>query len=256
MHLMLCDTVVHLDPESAVFEAMLEGWSRQQRTRFLNEDGTIGPRVALVRRLAEFTNAYPWLCLDFHLPAGVEEPGDGDDGGGRPHILVHVLVHGVDGFGVGQVGEQDPGPDQSLIVAPASSRATRLMSKHRRAWVVGSGSQCPSGQTGPVPETSTRSPARTARENPTLVSNGEPELIRCTSPTAADDPVSDHEQPGLARGAGSPLPGARRSGLLTAGRPGGPSARSRPLRGRVLICPYFSPWGVPSLRCPGPASGR
>jgi len=68
-HLMLCDTVAHLDPESAVFEAMLEGWARQQRTRFLNEEATVGPRVALVRRLAEFTNAYPWQWQ----PADAEE---------------------------------------------------------------------------------------------------------------------------------------------------------------------------------------
>jgi hypothetical protein len=27
---------------------MLAGWVRQQRTRFLNEDGTIQPRVSLV----------------------------------------------------------------------------------------------------------------------------------------------------------------------------------------------------------------
>jgi integrase/recombinase XerD len=43
-----------------VFEAMLEGWARQQRTRFLNEKGTIKPRVTLVRRFAEFTGQYPW----------------------------------------------------------------------------------------------------------------------------------------------------------------------------------------------------
>ncbi|MGH3225745.1 MAG: hypothetical protein ACRDPY_44880, partial [Streptosporangiaceae bacterium] len=38
---------------------MLAGWVRQQRTRFL-KDVTVGPRVSLVRRLVEFTNAYPW----------------------------------------------------------------------------------------------------------------------------------------------------------------------------------------------------
>lgn len=39
---------------------MLLGWVRQQRARFLNEEGTIRPRVAMVRRLVEFTNQYPW----------------------------------------------------------------------------------------------------------------------------------------------------------------------------------------------------
>jgi hypothetical protein len=51
--------VVHLDPASAVFEAMLEGWATQQRARFL-KDNTIGPRLELVRRFAAFTNQYPW----------------------------------------------------------------------------------------------------------------------------------------------------------------------------------------------------
>src|ERR1700756_1088268 len=58
-HLVLAEGVVHLDPASAVFEAMLEGWARQQRTRFL-KDNTIGPRLELVRRFAAFTNQYPW----------------------------------------------------------------------------------------------------------------------------------------------------------------------------------------------------
>ncbi|MFD7082246.1 tyrosine-type recombinase/integrase [Streptomyces sp. NPDC059918] len=59
-HLVLADGVVHLDPESAAFEAMLDGWARQQRARFLDFENTIKPRVRLVRRFAEFTNQYPW----------------------------------------------------------------------------------------------------------------------------------------------------------------------------------------------------
>jgi integrase/recombinase XerD len=51
--------VVHLDPASAVFKAMPEGWATQQRARFL-KDNTIGPRLELVRRFAAFTNQYPW----------------------------------------------------------------------------------------------------------------------------------------------------------------------------------------------------
>jgi hypothetical protein len=39
----------------AVFEAMLDGWVRQQRVRFLKAD-TIQGRVDLVRRLAVFSN--------------------------------------------------------------------------------------------------------------------------------------------------------------------------------------------------------
>ena len=72
-HLVLADGVVHLDPEQAVFQAMLSGWERQQRARFLN-DATIGPRLTLVRRMAEYTNAYPWQW----------QPADGED------FIVHL----------------------------------------------------------------------------------------------------------------------------------------------------------------------
>jgi hypothetical protein len=52
-HLELLDGVVHLDPQPA----MLAGWMRQQQGRFLNEEATIRPRIALVRRFVEFANA-------------------------------------------------------------------------------------------------------------------------------------------------------------------------------------------------------
>jgi site-specific recombinase XerD len=58
-HLVLAPGVAHLDPESAIFEAMLEGWARQQRVRFLTAE-TIASRINLVRRLAAFSNQYPW----------------------------------------------------------------------------------------------------------------------------------------------------------------------------------------------------
>ena len=44
--------------------------------------------------------------------------------------------------------------------------AATMISQQRRAWAAGSGSQPPSCHTGAVPETSTRSPTRTARLNP------------------------------------------------------------------------------------------
>ncbi len=58
-HLVLADNVVHLDPAPAVFEAMLEGWRRQQSARFLRES-CIKPRLRLIRRVVEFTGLYPW----------------------------------------------------------------------------------------------------------------------------------------------------------------------------------------------------
>jgi site-specific recombinase XerD len=58
-HLMLAPGVRHLDEEMAVFQAMLEGWKRQQDSRYLRER-TIGARLRTVRRFAEFTGQYPW----------------------------------------------------------------------------------------------------------------------------------------------------------------------------------------------------
>jgi integrase/recombinase XerC len=57
--LVLAANVVHLDPGPAVFQAMLEGWATQQRSRFLAE-GTIASRLRLMRRLAVFSGLYPW----------------------------------------------------------------------------------------------------------------------------------------------------------------------------------------------------
>ncbi|MCW6005360.1 tyrosine-type recombinase/integrase [Micromonospora sp. CPCC 205371] len=58
-HLTLAAGVVHLDPAAAVYQAMLDGWARQQRVRFLKV-ATVERRLALVRRLVDFSNLYPW----------------------------------------------------------------------------------------------------------------------------------------------------------------------------------------------------
>lgn len=58
-HLVLAPGVVHLDEPSAVFEAMLSGWGRQQRSRLLAE-ATIEPRVLLLRRFTSFAGSHPW----------------------------------------------------------------------------------------------------------------------------------------------------------------------------------------------------
>jgi hypothetical protein len=60
--------MLYLDPSAAVFEAMLDGWARQQRTRGLAAD-TIRGRLALTRRLAEFTSQYPWQWTCAELEA-------------------------------------------------------------------------------------------------------------------------------------------------------------------------------------------
>ncbi|WRZ76436.1 tyrosine-type recombinase/integrase [Streptomyces sp. NBC_01237] len=48
-----------LDPEPAMFDAMLRGWQDQQRSRLLARK-TIVDRLSLVRRFAQFTGTYPW----------------------------------------------------------------------------------------------------------------------------------------------------------------------------------------------------
>ena len=65
-HLELVDGVVSLRPEDALFDVMLRGWRAQQVARGLREE-TIAPREQLVRRLAAFTNQYPWDWTPAHL---------------------------------------------------------------------------------------------------------------------------------------------------------------------------------------------
>src|SRR3954453_24224645 len=66
----------------------------------------------------------------------------------------------------------------SSSLAPSSSSASATISTQRRICPAGSASSSP---TGPVPDTSTRSPTRMARLNPMTDSNGEPDEPRCRS---------------------------------------------------------------------------
>jgi len=87
-HLVLAPGLGHLDPESAVFEAMVEGWALQQRTRFLKA-ATIASRLTLVRRVAEFTNEYPWLWQS----ADVEAFIDSRRGGAQPIVVTTARLY-------------------------------------------------------------------------------------------------------------------------------------------------------------------
>ncbi len=58
-HLVLASGVVHLDEQSAVFEAMLTGWERQQQSRLLAAS-TIESRLGFLRRFAAFVETHPW----------------------------------------------------------------------------------------------------------------------------------------------------------------------------------------------------
>ncbi len=66
--LVLIDGVAYLDEAAAVFQAMLDGWARQQGSRLLT-DGTVRARVEQVRRFQAFTGEYPWRWV----------PGDVED---------------------------------------------------------------------------------------------------------------------------------------------------------------------------------
>jgi integrase/recombinase XerC len=57
--LVLVDGVTSLRPEPALFESMLEGWGRQQRSRRLSGP-LVESRERLVRRFQAFTMAWPW----------------------------------------------------------------------------------------------------------------------------------------------------------------------------------------------------
>jgi integrase/recombinase XerC len=56
---LLAPGVALLQPQEAVLEAMLTGWSNQQTSRLLAA-GTVEQRVQVVRRFVAFTNDYPW----------------------------------------------------------------------------------------------------------------------------------------------------------------------------------------------------
>jgi integrase/recombinase XerC len=90
VHLVLADNVVHLDPEPAVFAAMLEGWRRQQSAAFFSPSSTIRPRLRMIRRMGEFTGQYPWQWT----PAEGEAFIDHLRGGERP--ITVSIVHRVE----------------------------------------------------------------------------------------------------------------------------------------------------------------
>src|SRR5256886_9385574 len=66
----------------------------------------------------------------------------------------------------------------SSTVAPASPRAATMISKHRLAWMYGSGPPDRSGKAGAVPETTPRSRMRRRRQKPIVFAKGAPELTR------------------------------------------------------------------------------
>lgn len=72
--------MVPLNAEEALFDAMLEGWARQQRSRFFSENSTIAPRIRLVKRFAEFAGAYPWQWTAADADAWIASLRSGSEG--------------------------------------------------------------------------------------------------------------------------------------------------------------------------------
>lgn len=72
--LVLVDGATPLRPESALFEAMLEGWARQQASRRLSESLIVG-RERVVRRFAVFTGAWPWQWTPAQVEAWTAQGG-------------------------------------------------------------------------------------------------------------------------------------------------------------------------------------
>ncbi|WP_327399399.1 hypothetical protein OG194_03870 [Streptomyces sp. NBC_01288] len=58
--LVLLNGVVLLHPEDAVFDAMLEGWTRRQHGGRRLQPKTISGCVRVVRRFNAFAQEYPW----------------------------------------------------------------------------------------------------------------------------------------------------------------------------------------------------
>ncbi|HET7327021.1 MAG TPA: tyrosine-type recombinase/integrase [Nocardioidaceae bacterium] len=75
--------VSFLQPDDAVFEAMLSGWETQQRSRLL-AGHTIEQRSLTVRRFTGFTNDFPWRWR----PVDVEEWTSEMVGRGLTHATV------------------------------------------------------------------------------------------------------------------------------------------------------------------------
>jgi hypothetical protein len=82
--------VAFVQPEDAVLEAMLEGWTAQQRSRLLAAS-TVENRAWTVRRFVGFTNDYPWSWT----PADAEEWTSSLVGEGLAHSTIRGYQESV-----------------------------------------------------------------------------------------------------------------------------------------------------------------
>jgi integrase/recombinase XerC len=84
LHVVPGTTLLH--PEETVFEAMLDGWVAQMRSRLLSTTASIEPRIRIVRRFAQFTNDYPWKWTPSDLEEWTESLLS------RPKSIAHSTV--------------------------------------------------------------------------------------------------------------------------------------------------------------------
>jgi len=80
--LVLADGAAPPGVETALFEAILAGWRRQQQSRRLSA-GFIGGRERVVRRFAVFTGSWPWCWTPGELESRAA-------GGGRAHSTIRL----------------------------------------------------------------------------------------------------------------------------------------------------------------------
>ena len=139
--------------------------------------------TARKRRLSPMGRARPRLRP--RPPSGVEQSGDDDHRGGGTDLVEELAVHRANGVRVLDCRHVHPrphdvGPRRAGLAQPLS-----MISKQRRACAPASAGHCPSGNTGPEPETRTRFPTRTARLKPKVGSKGDPELTSRRPTTGA-----------------------------------------------------------------------
>ncbi|OHT78145.1 integrase [Mycobacteroides chelonae] len=65
--LALVQGVSFMHPEDAVFEAMLQGWEKQQLGGRLKQPKSVNAQIGIVRRFMKYTNEYPWNWSAAHM---------------------------------------------------------------------------------------------------------------------------------------------------------------------------------------------
>jgi len=112
----LSSSVTHLDPQEAVWRAMVRGWELQQGGRLLNPT-TIAGRLKVVNRFMTFTGEYPWRWQ----PVDVEEwTASLRAGGARAHSTLRSYQNSPE---TAPANMSTPTPSPGDSASTASNRA-------------------------------------------------------------------------------------------------------------------------------------